>query len=189
MVSVFWRWPWSIRINLLYMLRNQFSIAWKWDVLSSYMNKLPAFQILQIIGTWLDDFSAAEFKKNPNRIPAIWNEVGIPLPMEVPEIGTKIRIPNQAHAWEPVKSMTKILLEDFDMCYHPPTETVGKVKTCKPETETGERNCYMGVHLYFLLQHFLIRVQERVWRRWWHPINGQGLAWDYTWPHGWCEIE
>ncbi len=71
-----------------------------------------------------------------------------------------VNILNSPRAQEPMKSLTKILLVDYDKSYHPPTGNVGKVKfTCKPET--GEHICYMGVHPYILLQHFLIHIQER----------------------------
>jgi hypothetical protein len=36
-----------------------------------------------------NDYSTAEFKKNPTGISGIENGIGIPLPMGVPEIGTK----------------------------------------------------------------------------------------------------
>jgi hypothetical protein len=71
-----------------------------------------------------------------------------------------VNILNSPHAQEPVKRLTKTLLEDFDKRYHPAAGNVGKVKfTCRPETK--ERNCYTGVHPYFLLQHFLIHTPER----------------------------
>jgi hypothetical protein len=57
-------------------------------------------------------------------------------------------------AQEPVKSLSKILLQDVDKRYHPPAGNVGKVKfTHKPET--GECNCYTGVHCYFFIASFL----------------------------------
>ncbi len=47
---------------------------------------------------------------------------------------------NSPHAQEPVKRLTKTLLEDFDKHYHPPAGNVGKEKfTCRPETRV--RNC------------------------------------------------
>ena len=61
---------------------------------------------------------------------------------------------------EPVKSLTRTLLEDFDKRYHPPADNVGKVKfTKKPETR--DHNRYTGVHPYFFMQHFLIHALER----------------------------
>ena len=61
---------------------------------------------------------------------------------------------NSPHAQEPVKRLTKTLLEDFDKRYHPPTGNVGKVKfTCR--SETGEHNRYTGVHPYFFIAAFL----------------------------------
>ena len=65
-----------------------------------------------------------------------------------------VNILNSEHALEPVKSLTRTLLEDFDKRYHPPADNVGKVKfTEKPET--GERNRYTGVHPYFFYAAFL----------------------------------
>jgi hypothetical protein len=67
---------------------------------------------------------------------------------------------NSPHAQEPVKRLTKTLLEDFDKRYHPLAGNVGKVKfTCRPET--GECNRHTGVHPYSFLQHFLIHAPER----------------------------
>ena len=61
---------------------------------------------------------------------------------------------------EPVKSLTRTLLEDFDKRYHPPADNVGKVKfTKKPETR--DHNHYTGVHPYFFMQHILIHTLER----------------------------
>jgi hypothetical protein len=87
--SVFWHWPWSIHINLLYMWRNQYSIASKWDVMSSYVIKLPEFQIFQKLEFWLVDFSAAEFKKILPEYLESEIGIGILLLMGVPEIGTE----------------------------------------------------------------------------------------------------
>jgi hypothetical protein len=65
-----------------------------------------------------------------------------------------VNILNSPHAQEPVKRLTKTLLEDFDKRYHPPTGNVGKVKfTCR--SETGEHNRYTGVHPYFFIAAFL----------------------------------
>jgi len=71
-----------------------------------------------------------------------------------------VNILNSEHALEPVKSLTRTLLEDFDKRYHPPADNVGKVKFTK-KPETGERNRYTGVHPYFFMQHFLIHALER----------------------------
>jgi hypothetical protein len=65
-----------------------------------------------------------------------------------------VDILNSPHAQEPVKRLTKTLLEDFDKRYHPPAGIVEKVKfPCRPET--GEHNCYTGVHPYFFIAAFL----------------------------------
>ncbi len=57
-----------------------------------------------------------------------------------------INVLNSPYTQEPVKRLTKTLLEDFDKCYHPPAGNVGKVKfTRRPET--GECNRYTGVHV------------------------------------------
>ena len=71
-----------------------------------------------------------------------------------------VNILNSEHALEPVKSLTRTLLEDFDKRYHPPADNVGKVKFTK-KPETGERNRYTGVHPYFFMQRFLIHALER----------------------------
>jgi hypothetical protein len=65
-----------------------------------------------------------------------------------------VDILNSPHNQEPVKRLTKTLLEDFDKYYHPPAGNVGKVKfTCRPETR--EHNRYMEVHPYFFIAAFL----------------------------------
>jgi hypothetical protein len=71
-----------------------------------------------------------------------------------------VNVLNSPHAQEPVKRLTKTLLEDFDKRYHPPASNVGKVKfTRRPET--GECNPYTGVHPNFFFQYFLIHAPER----------------------------
>ncbi len=65
-----------------------------------------------------------------------------------------VNVLNSPHAQEPVKRLTKILLENFDKRYHPPAGNVGKVNfTLRPET--GERNRYTGVHPYYFIAAFL----------------------------------
>jgi hypothetical protein len=64
--------------------------------LSSYVKQNSEFQISESEFRF-DDFSTVEFKKNIRpEYPKIKNRIVIPLLMGVPEIGTKIRIPNQA---------------------------------------------------------------------------------------------
>ncbi len=65
-----------------------------------------------------------------------------------------VDILNSPHVQEPVKRLTKTLLEDIDKRYHPPAGNVGKVKfTCRPETR--ECNRYKGVHPYVFIAAFL----------------------------------
>jgi hypothetical protein len=54
------------------------------------------------------EFSTAEFKKNPTGISGIKNGIGIPLPMGVPEMGTK----NQNS--QPRKNVVTKLREDYE---------------------------------------------------------------------------
>ena len=56
----------------------------------------------------------------------------------------------------PVAKLAKILLDDFDKRYHPPTNAadVGKVKFTR-DPETGARNRYTGVHPYFFIAAYL----------------------------------
>ncbi len=64
-------------------------ICTKQDVLSSYVKKKRNSKFCKS-EFQMDEFSTAEFsKKNPTRIHGNWNEVGILLPMGVPEIRTK----------------------------------------------------------------------------------------------------
>jgi hypothetical protein len=60
-----------------------------WGVLNSYAHFFLEFQISELEFRFLD-FSTVEFKnKNPTGIFGIENGIRIPLPMGVPEIGTK----------------------------------------------------------------------------------------------------
>ncbi len=65
-----------------------------------------------------------------------------------------VNVLNSPHAQEPVKRLTKTLLEDFDKRYHPSAGNVGKVKSTR-RPETGECNRYTGVHPYFSIAAFL----------------------------------
>jgi hypothetical protein len=65
-----------------------------------------------------------------------------------------VNVLNSPHAQEPVKRLTKTLLEEFDKCYHPPAGNVGKVKFMH-RPETGKHNRYTGVHPYVFIAAFL----------------------------------
>lgn len=75
---------------------------------------------------------------------------------------------------EPVKSLTKILLKDFDKRYHPPTGNVGKVKFNR-NPEIGERNRYIGVHAYFFIAAFLDLRTKKALKKMMVPVQYQDL--------------
>ena len=76
----------------------------------------------------------------------------------------------------PVKNLTKVLLEDFDKCYHPPSNdkiNVGKV-CYTPIKEIGFKNRYTCVHPYFFVLEVLVpRMKNNMKGELFQPQMGQ----------------
>ncbi len=83
-----------------------------------------------------------------------------------------VNVLNSPRAQEPVKRLTKILLEDYDTRYHPPAGNVGKWSSLE-NLRLKSTIVKWEFTLNYLLRHLLIHVQERGWRRRCYLINAR----------------